>query len=126
MNTITVYDIETGEIEGTLSRSSGEWDFDALLEPGQGYVLGSVDSEKYLIIDGVPVDRPPPSEAEQIAKAWIHLRNRRNLLLSQTDWTQVSDAPVDQGAWATYRQALRDLPNTTGDPRNVVWPHLPE
>ena len=36
----------------------------------------------------------------------------RNDELTQTDWTQVSDAPVDASAWATYRQALRDLPDT--------------
>jgi hypothetical protein len=37
------------------------------------------------------------------------IKNRRNALLEQSDWTQVIDAPVDQAAWATYRQALRDI-----------------
>ena len=42
----------------------------------------------------------------------------RNSELARTDWTQVADAPVDASAWATYRQALRDLPATInlGDP----------
>jgi len=125
MSTITVYDTETGEIEGTFKRSHGEWDFDVLLEPGQSWVSGEVDAEKYLIVDGVPVDRPPPSEEEEIAEAWVRLRGRRDLLLGKTDWTQVPDAPVDQAAWATYRQALRDLPEQTEDPRDVVWPEPP-
>jgi len=30
-------------------------------------------------------------------------RALRDDLLVQSDWTQVSDAPVDQSAWATYR-----------------------
>jgi hypothetical protein len=42
---------------------------------------------------------------------WIErMRNHRNRLLAESDWTQVADAPVDRQAWATYRQALRDFP----------------
>ena len=53
-------------------------------------------------------------------------RTQRDVLLSQSDWTQVLDAPVDQSAWATYRQALRDVPNQAGFPENIVWPTRPE
>ena len=28
--------------------------------------------------------------------------------------------------WATYRQALRDLPANTSDPANPTWPTKPE
>ena len=48
----------------------------------------------------------------------------RNAELAQTDWTQVADAPVDASAWATYRQALRDLPATI-DIDNPVLPEVP-
>jgi hypothetical protein len=41
---------------------------------------------------------------------WEQIRLWRNEELSKTDWTQVEDSPVDKAAWATYRQALRDLP----------------
>lgn len=51
---------------------------------------------------------------------------RRDELLSACDWTQLSDAPVDQAAWATYRVALRDVPQQEGFPHNVVWPVKPE
>lgn len=53
------------------------------------------------------------------------IRDQRNILLSASDWTQVADAPVDQAAWATYRQALRDIPAQSGFPLNVVWPEKP-
>lgn len=53
------------------------------------------------------------------------LRNKRNQLLTATDWTQVADAPIDKAAWATYRQALRDIPQQEGFPDNVVWPVAP-
>lgn len=56
---------------------------------------------------------------------WNKLRNERNELLEKSDWTQVPDAPVDASVWAVYRQALRDLPNNTDDPRNPVWPTKP-
>ena len=45
-------------------------------------------------------------------------RSRRNALLTESDWTQVADSPVDATAWATYRQALRDI--TT----HANWPNL--
>ncbi len=48
----------------------------------------------------------------------IKHRAFRNNLILQSDWTQVADAPVDATAWATYRQALRDI--TT----HANWPNL--
>ena len=53
------------------------------------------------------------------------VRLQRNVLLSESDWTQVADAPVDRAAWATYRQALRDIPSQVGFPLDVVWPKKP-
>jgi hypothetical protein len=54
------------------------------------------------------------------------VRAKRNQLLSASDWTQVADAPVDKAAWATYRQALREIPQQEGFPATVVWPTQPE
>lgn len=53
------------------------------------------------------------------------VRDDRNRRLAACDWTQLSDAPVDNLAWATYRQALRDVPSQSGFPWNVVWPIEP-
>ena len=52
------------------------------------------------------------------------LREKRNLLLSETDWLALSDVTMSD-AWKTYRQALRDLPANTSDPSNPVWPTKP-
>jgi hypothetical protein len=64
------------------------------------------------------------------AQAWLWsmLRTRRNALLAGCDYTQVPDAPtwVDRAAWAAYRQQLRDLPASTTDPTNPVWPAEPQ
>jgi len=53
------------------------------------------------------------------------IRANRDALLSQSDWTQVPDAPVDQQAWAEYRQALRDVPQQSGFPTDINWPTKP-
>lgn len=56
---------------------------------------------------------------------WERLRIRRDALLTATDHTQQLDHPTDRAAWAAYRQALRDLPDTTTDPRQALWPTPP-
>lgn len=53
------------------------------------------------------------------------IRDQRNDLLSQCDWTQVLDAPVDRQAWSNYRQFLRDITAQSGFPFDVVWPQQP-
>jgi hypothetical protein len=70
----------------------------------------------------MPDYNPDAQAAEQLAE---EIRTERDRLLSASDWTQVADAPVDQAAWAEYRQALRDVPEQEGFPENVVWPTEP-
>lgn len=68
-------------------------------------------------------------EAEYAAgandRAAAKIRTERDIKLTESDWTQVADAPVDKAAWATYRQALRDIPSQAGFPNEVVWPVEP-
>jgi len=52
---------------------------------------------------------------------WAVIRNQRNQMLKDTDWTQVADAPVDNLTWAIYRQELRDI-TTQANPFNITWP----
>ena len=53
------------------------------------------------------------------------VRDQRNTKLTESDWTQVADAPVDKQLWATYRQALRDISTQTGFPWEITWPDAP-
>jgi hypothetical protein len=53
------------------------------------------------------------------------VRQQRTDKLKDSDWTQVADAPVDQAAWATYRQALRDITSQAGFPWSITWPEAP-
>ena len=66
----------------------------------------------------------PPTEEETQAQA-AEVRAQRNAKLSASDWTQVLDAPIDQPAWALYRQALRDLTSQAGFPWTLDWPVAP-
>jgi hypothetical protein len=56
------------------------------------------------------------------------VREQRDLLLQQSDWTQSNDSPLSseqKQEWAAYRQALRDLPSNTTDFTNPAWPTKP-
>jgi len=63
--------------------------------------------------------------AEQPLK---ELRKERNKRLAACDWTQLPNVPLPGAKkyeWETYRQALRDITQTTEDPANPVWPTQP-
>jgi hypothetical protein len=62
---------------------------------------------------------------EQLPQAAQNVREDRNRRLAESDWTQLPDAQVDKAAWASYRQALRDVPAQPGFPFDVVWPVKP-
>ena len=67
---------------------------------------------------------PATDEPEPISQD-VLVRGERDSLLTASDWTQVADAPVDQAAWSSYRQALRDIPQQAGFPDNITWPQEP-
>ena len=75
---------------------------------------------KYSVRD-LDADGIAAKDAEQ-AKS---VRAERNRLIAECDWTQVEDSPVDKAAWATYRQALRDLTLQAGFPFDVTYPTKP-
>ena len=90
-------------VESTIPAVGGNRHYDALI--AQGVVIAPYVE--------------PAKTAEQV-------RAERNALLVSCDWTQVADAPVDQAAWAIYRQALRDITGQAGFPTSVVWPISPD
>ena len=83
------------------------------------------------LVDGVwtVVYRVEPFTEEELAtinqSLAAFVRSERNQKLVESDWTQLADSSADTSAWATYRQALRDLPTTDGFPHNITWPTEP-
>ena len=60
------------------------------------------------------------------AEWWAErMRLHRDRLLKESDWTQLADAPVDQEAWATYRQTLRDFPASWTPSPEADFPDTP-
>lgn len=74
----------------------------------------AIDNDKLVL-----VDRP-------IVVTWASVRNKRNSLLNKSDYTQVPDFPGNREAWSTYRQLLRDIPQTYSNPEQVIWPMPPK
>jgi hypothetical protein len=57
------------------------------------------------------------------------VKEKRNLLLLESDWTQIPNNPLtaqQQTNWATYRQQLRDITIQSGYPFNITWPTKPQ
>jgi hypothetical protein len=54
------------------------------------------------------------------------VRGRRDMLLRDSDWAVLTDAPTDKTAWQAYRQGLRDVPSQAGFPNSINWPTEPE
>ena len=119
-----LYEKATGKIVSVVQSTDRPQEFDDAL----GYTDFPEDADQHccVVSDGVVTHKADADlEQEDIARAWLMLRRKRASMLSHSDWTQVPDAPVDQAAWAEYRQALRDLPANTTDPRNPNWPTTP-
>ena len=62
---------------------------------------------------------------------WLTVKQDRDMRLMQSDWTQIPDSPLTtakRAEWATYRQALRDIPEDYSSATSlddVVWPTKP-
>lgn len=62
------------------------------------------------------------------SRASEFMRDSRDKLLAESDWTILPDSPLTtekKTEWQTYRQALRDIPTLEGFPHNVTWPTKP-
>jgi hypothetical protein len=77
-------------------------------ETGETYKTG-----RWVI--GYTVNNKPQDQAE------TNVRNKRDRLLSDTDWMALSDNTMST-EMATYRQALRDITSQEGFPYSVTWP----
>ena len=71
-------------------------------------------------------DMDDETKAMKDAEHAKSMRDQRTQKLSDSDWTQLADSPENKAAWATYRQALRDIPTQAGFPWEVQWPTQPE
>jgi hypothetical protein len=88
-------------------------------EHGPAVLIDGVWTQNYIVSD-LSAD----ASAAKVGAQWNVIRAERNKLLADCDWTQLPDASADAAAWATYRQALRDITTQT-TPFAIVWPESP-
>jgi len=121
MISYTKYITSTGVIIGSGSTNVALSDIP--LETNQSVIEGVYEVGTYKIIAGSPV--------EQSVDFWIAVRIERNTLLTESDWTQMSDSPLTDSKkteWSTYRQSLRDLPTSNSSASSyddVTFPSEP-
>lgn len=133
MNYYLKFDNKGFQVESTLLKDAPASDSGFVLAP-EGFTPGDM----HKLVNGAIVELTTP---EQKAQALIdqtfdirmdQLRARRNAMLTLSDWTQVSDSALSaskKAEWATYRAALRALPNSVQagqDPAAVAFPTQPE
>ena len=98
------------------------------LKPGIHRTLSIDDADVLTIMmeDGSSLTQAEVEADVAANGGFIELRIERDGRLVASDWTQFSDVTLDnKAAWATYRQAWRDLPANTADPENPTWPTKP-
>ena len=86
------------------------------------------------IVNGIYMDLTEEEIAQRTADMEAHdldmnmVRGQRNGMLSSADWTQLGDASLGDhtaAEWATYRTALKQVPQTYSRVSEVVWPEDP-
>ena len=85
------------------------------------------DGKKWTI-ESIPLPpEPVPKSAPTVEELLSDIRNKRNRLLYESDWTQLPDTPLTaekKSAWQSYRRELREFPAVC-DPHNPAWPLSP-
>ena len=92
------------------------------------YYASKRDSE----IDGVKshfIGDDTARDARILAEKWTNIRERRNKLLTESDWVVVKAKEEHANAsipsdWVDYRTALRDITKQS-DPDDITWPTKP-
>ena len=123
-------------VDGIIIRTGScvDSDFDIQAGDGEFVMEGIADDLCHMILDGQIVDKPEIIVSDDEIKAEVAalLRSKRNNSLSKSDCTQFPDSPLSdnkKAEWATYRQALRDIPENYPEAisiDDIIWPTKPE
>jgi len=112
------------------------------LKPKAKFILRG---DTYAGLEWLDKSQTKPTEGEinakitelESAEPFRLLREERNRLIAETDWTQLKDIDLDiirERNWKNYRQALRDLPAKSNpkldsygnlDMTSITWPTKP-
>ena len=138
MKYFTIYNANTGEI-----KNSGVCIDISIQVVPSGCAIAEIESNpltQYIKNNAIKNIPPKPDfecDFDFLTESWVpsydrqsqDIKSQRNLLLTNSDWTQIPNNPLtDQQKqdWAVYRQQLRDVTTQSGYPFNVVWPTPPQ
>jgi hypothetical protein len=110
----------------------GEWDIHEVRQtPKPNNYTKNISEGTPILVDGVyyqnweQVDASESEITNRLNDKWEEIREFRNQLLLECDWTQLADIPTEtKTVWQTYRQELRDV-TSQSNPFNIVWPTKP-
>ena len=96
-----------------------------LVEPSLGMKIKGDELVEMSIDEQVTAGQISRDEAnERLAR---EIRDKRNNLLAECDYIMIPDYPLNnKEVWKIYRQALRDLTETSSFPNNIIWPVKPD
>jgi hypothetical protein len=109
-----------------------EWDIhEVRATPKPSDYTKNISEETPILVDGIYYQNWIQTDATQseidlrISDKWDVVRDQRNTLLQECDWTQLADIPQEtKDLWSTYRQQLRDI-TTQSNPYSITWPVKP-
>jgi thymidylate kinase len=132
MQKVIIYNNITGHIEQNIKIASTSLE---KMLTGRSHLSsmeydlkGKVDDYQINVSVDPHVVEAKPEPTIDVSK---EIRIQRRNLLAVSDWTQAQDSPLSdskKAEWQTYRQALRDMPDTYSsetDIENVIWPTRP-
>ena len=127
MKIVSIYNKETKVVVQVLSILN---ESDIHIDDKHDWIEGEYEPGEFQVIDGEaqPYTQPYISGTNTDA-----VREIRNKLLQNSDWTQVPDSPLSdskKAEWATYRQQLRDMMSSYTDSESntvqaITWPTPP-
>ena len=129
---------ESGEIISYIS-----CDEEDIINQGKSYIETSISKEdiRNFYIQNEELIKKPENPYDYgifnyFTKTWefdsttacLEIDLHRKQLLQESDWTDTVSAQTrltNYAEWQTYRQALRDIPQQSGYPTDIVWPTPP-
>ena len=103
--------------------------------PGAGWhgVGEDIDGKMFKLVSGAPIAMTDEEKDEyylslKTTYSYAALRSDRNEMLMRSDWTQLPNSGLSEAKraeWETYRQALRDLPETMTEDLEYTLPEVP-
>lgn len=104
-------------------------------KPGNDWyaVPDEIDGKLFKLVSGAPIAMTEEQKDEYYLSlktdySYAHLRRDRNEMLMRSDWTQLPNSGLSEAKraeWETYRQALRDLPETMTEELEYTLPEVP-